>query len=135
MRGALGVGCLLICLLVMGCGDDCQRRSASGTGGVGGGNGGEGGDGGASGQGGAAGVGGNGGSEPSACEPGSPRDCYTGPPGTANIGACVVGVETCNEEGTAFGPCENEVVPSMELPTPPGGTPVDEDCDGMTDEV
>ena len=43
--------------------------------------------------------------------------------------------ETCNGEGTGFGPCEDEVVPGMEIPTPPGGTPVDEDCDGMTDET
>jgi hypothetical protein len=108
---------------------------------------GAGGGGGSAGEGGAAGVagglggGGNGGEGGAAgvggmaeCTPGSMRDCYSGPPGTANVGACTVGSETCNAEGTGYGACEGEVLPSDEVPTPPGGTSADEDCDGMVDE-
>jgi hypothetical protein len=62
------------------------------------------------------------------------RDCYGGPPGTANVGACTVGSEQCNDGGSDWGACVGEALPSMELPTPQGETPVDEDCDGMTDE-
>jgi hypothetical protein len=47
----------------------------------------------------------------------------------------MIGSETCNAEGTGWGDCIGEVVPSPELPTPPDGTPVDEDCDGMIDEA
>jgi len=107
-----------------------------------GGNGGLGGNGGA-GSGGAGGVdagmgdggnGGLGGDVGTRCEPGSTRDCYAGAPGTENVGVCMVGAEQCNAEGSDWGACVGEVLPSMELPTPQGETPVDEDCDGMTDE-
>jgi hypothetical protein len=104
---------------VSGGGGSAGEGGAGGLGG--GGNGGEGG---------VAGVGGM-----AECNPGSMRDCYSGPPGTANVGACTVGSETCNAEGTGYGACEGEVLPGDEVPTPPGGTPADEDCDGMVDEL
>ena len=138
MRGVLGVGCLLMCLLVLGCKNGGGRESPGGTGGSDrgiGGAGGSGGLGGAGGVGGAAAGGGFGGSLGGECEPGTTQDCYTGPPGTVNVGACSTGIETCNEEGTGFGPCEDEVVPTVEMATAPGETPVDEDCDGMIDET
>ncbi len=59
------------------------------------------------------------------CTPGSQQPCYSGPSGTEGVGACVGGTETCNEQGTAFGPCEGEVLPSVET----CATPVDDDCD------
>jgi hypothetical protein len=80
------------------------------------------------------GNGGLGGSIGIECEPGSMRDCYGGPPGTENVGACTVGSEQCNGDGSDWAGCVGEVLPSMELPTPQGETPVDEDCDGMIDE-
>ena len=106
--------------------------------------GGTGGDGGSSGVGGAggfggvagfSGAGGLGGGLGTECAPGTTRDCYEGPPGTVGVGVCESGLETCNEEGSDWGPCLGQVIPSSEVPTPPGGTPADEDCDGMTDEV
>ena len=89
--------------------------------------------GGLGGGGGVGGAAGNGGM--TACDPGSIRDCYTGPLGTENVGACMVGSEMCNVEGTGYGACGGEVLPSDEVPTLPGETPVDEDCDGLVDEA
>lgn len=83
--------------------------------------------------GGAAGNGGVGGM--TACTPGTMRDCYTGPPGTAGVGACTVGSETCNAEGTGYGACDGEILPSDEVPTQMGEIAVDEDCDGLVDET
>jgi hypothetical protein len=45
------------------------------------------------------------------CEPLSKRTCYTGLEGTIGHGVCKAGKQACNEEGTAYGPCEGEVVP------------------------
>jgi hypothetical protein len=63
------------------------------------------------------------------CVPGESRPCYTGPPGTANIGVCRVGHQTCDQEGTGFGACEGETLPSAE--TCDG---LDNDCDAEVDE-
>jgi len=129
MRWYIGFSCMCMCVLAVSCKDG---GSSDGLGGIGG-----------AGSGGAAGVdagmgdggnGGLGGSVGIECEPGSMRDCYGGPPGTANVGACMVGSEQCNDEGSDWDACVGEVLPSMELPTPEGETPVDEDCDRMTDE-
>jgi hypothetical protein len=83
---------------------------------------------GAGGNGGAGGLG-QGGSDPSVCEPGMIRDCYTGYPGTEGIGICRPGRETCNATGTGFGACEGEITPQPENCE----NSVDEDCDGKTD--
>ncbi len=138
----LFVICVCVCATALSCRDGggppgnggAGGGGESGSGGVGasGGEGGSAAGGGVGGLGGSAGDGGVGGMQ--ACTPGMPRDCYSGPPGTANVGACMVGTETCNEEGTSYGACEGEVVPSDEVPTAPGETPEDEDCDGMVDE-
>ncbi len=119
---------LCFCVLALSCkggGDADGPGGSSGTddGGVDGGTGGDG------------GAGGAGGSATIDCNPGSMRDCYTGPPGTETMGVCSIGSETCNAEGTGWGDCIGEVVPSSEVPTPPGETPADEDCDGMIDEA
>jgi hypothetical protein len=64
----------------------------------------------------------------SPCEPGQARACYSGPAGTEGVGVCKAGTQVCNEDGTAYGPCEGEVTPGSEDCV----TTDDEDCDGET---
>ena len=56
------------------------------------------------------------------------QTCYTGPPGTLNIGICRGGTETCT--AGVFGPCIGEVLPQTET----CGNSLDDDCDGLVDE-
>ena len=65
-----------------------------------------------------------------ACVPGEPRDCYTGPPNTRDVGVCKGGVQTCNSSGNGWSPCDGEVVPTTESCF----TPADDDCDGEVNE-
>ncbi|WP_437674630.1 MopE-related protein [Sorangium sp. So ce131] len=65
-----------------------------------------------------------------ACLPDQVVPCYSGPPGTAGVGLCAAGVATCDALGTALGPCEGEILPSVET----CDTPVDDDCDGEVNE-
>ena len=65
-----------------------------------------------------------------ACAPSSTAPCYTGPAGTQNVGACHDGTQSCSSDGTAYGPCMNEGVPSAESCF----TASDDDCDGQTNE-
>jgi len=60
------------------------------------------------------------------CKPNASSYCYDGDPKTENVGACIGGVHTCNAEGTAWGLCEGQILPSVDGCL----TPVDEDCDG-----
>lgn len=62
-----------------------------------------------------------------ACDPGSTESCYSGPPGTVNVGACRSGMRTCNALGTGYGPCENEVLPALD----DCDNATDDDCDGI----
>ncbi|MCZ7683433.1 MAG: putative metal-binding motif-containing protein [Sandaracinaceae bacterium] len=55
------------------------------------------------------------------------RPCYDGPSGTAGIGSCMQGVETC--AGGSFGACVGQVLPGTET-----CNGVDEDCDGIVDD-
>ncbi len=55
------------------------------------------------------------------------QPCYSGPGGTAGVGACQEGTQTCS--GGSWGACDGEVVPQAE--TCDG---VDNDCDSLTDE-
>jgi hypothetical protein len=64
------------------------------------------------------------------CAPGSAAPCYSGPAGTADVGACKSGVSMCNSLGTAYGPCAGEVLPAAETCL----TAADDDCDGMANE-
>lgn len=65
------------------------------------------------------------------CIPGDRRLCYSGPEGTANVGVCKSGVETCNAQGTAWSRCEGEVLPGLEL----CGDRLDNDCDSENNEA
>jgi len=130
MRRSIGFSCVCLCVLALSCRDGGGGVGAGGLGG-GAGSGSAGGVDAGMGEGGSGGLGGGVGT---LCEPGSMRDCYDGPLGTANVGACTVGSERCDDEGSDWGACIGEVLPSMEVRTAQGETPVDEDCDGMTDE-
>ncbi len=55
--------------------------------------------------------------------------CYDGPPATLDIGACHAGTRTCLPDGSGFGPCTDQVLPTTELCE----QQVDEDCDGVVD--
>jgi hypothetical protein len=64
------------------------------------------------------------------CTPGSTRSCYSGPVGTNGIGICRGGTQTCNSSGSAYGPCQGEVVPQQEI----CGNSLDDNCNGQVDE-
>jgi hypothetical protein len=57
-----------------------------------------------------------------ACTPGDTRSCYDGPAGTAGVGLCHNGMQSCasGPNGPAWGPCVGEAVPSPNNP-----------CDGL----
>ena len=65
------------------------------------------------------------------CTPGSMQSCYTGPAGTQGLGICKAGTQTCLPNGSAFGPCQGEVLP---LPFEDCSTPMDDNCNGMVNE-
>lgn len=60
------------------------------------------------------------------CVPNATSACYTGDPGTQNVGACSDGTATCDGLGTSLGACVGEVLPAIEDCL----LPDDEDCDG-----
>ena len=62
-----------------------------------------------------------------ACTPGAQEACYTGAAGTENVGPCHGGTRTCNAAGTAFGPCDGEVIPATDSCL----NSLDDDCDGV----
>ncbi|WP_437730821.1 hypothetical protein [Sorangium sp. So ce1335] len=64
------------------------------------------------------------------CEPLSAVVCYSGPPATEGVGACLTGLRRCNAAGDGYGPCEGEVTPAPER----CGNAADDDCDGAVDE-
>lgn len=64
-----------------------------------------------------------------ACTPGVTEPCYDGPRRTIGVGVCVEGERTCREDGSGFGPCAGQVIPSAEDCRT---ADVDEDCDGVT---
>jgi hypothetical protein len=66
------------------------------------------------------------------CEPGEMRDCYYGPQGTEDVGICQGGEETCDDQGTGWGPCDGQVLPDPAGEICDNGE--DDDCDGDTDE-
>ena len=60
------------------------------------------------------------------CDVGVASSCYDGSPGTANVGACKSGMHLCMPDGSSYGACMNQVLPSAENCL----EPADEDCDG-----
>jgi hypothetical protein len=64
---------------------------------------------------------------PGGCVPGEIQNCYGGPEGTADVGACSSGSQTCQDDGT-WGACEGDVGPSDE-----DCNGIDDDCDGTVD--
>ena len=61
------------------------------------------------------------------CTPYDIVDCYTGPIGTAGIGACKKGHRQCLEMGQGWSPCYGENIPAGEDIC---GNNLDDDCDG-----
>jgi hypothetical protein len=68
---------------------------------------------------------------PCLCAPGSTEPCYTGGPGTLGKGACQAGIQTCKLDGLGWSECQGQTLPSYEL----CGNGVDEDCNGVVDDV
>jgi len=62
------------------------------------------------------------------CTPTDTRPCYTGPAGTAGVGTCQYGIQTCAADGT-WGPCVGEVLPQTET-----CNNLDDDCNGVVDD-
>jgi hypothetical protein len=58
----------------------------------------------------------------------APQSCYTGPVGTAGVGICKAGTQTCS--GGTYGACTGEVLPGTEV----CGDGIDNNCDGNVDE-
>jgi len=69
--------------------------------------------------------------QPMQCTPGTTEPCYDGPPGTAGVGPCHGGMRTCLPDGTGWGPCTGEVVPSPENSQCADNK--DNDCNGLVD--
>jgi len=65
------------------------------------------------------------------CTPGDTQDCYTGAPGTKDVGTCKSGVSTCDESGTLWGPCEGQVIPVFDV----CADGKDNDCNGGIDNA
>jgi hypothetical protein len=61
------------------------------------------------------------------CANGEVQVCYSGMPGTQDVGDCKAGMQTCND-GT-FGACFGEVLPQLEM-----CNNQDDDCDGLVDD-
>jgi hypothetical protein len=68
-----------------------------------------------------------------ACRPGTTQTCYSGPAGTAGVGVCRAGMQSCvagaGGVGSAWGACSGERTPASEL-----CDLNDNDCDGTVDE-
>lgn len=62
---------------------------------------------------------------PEACEPGTQEACYSGPDGTADVGACHAGIRVCDSQTATFSACIGEVTPGAEV----CWTEADETCD------
>lgn len=68
---------------------------------------------------------------PPFCTAGSTLSCYGGPPGTAGVGACTSGAQTCLPDGSAYGACVGAVLPSAEI----CANGIDDNCNGVVDEL
>lgn len=66
-----------------------------------------------------------------ACLPGDSWSCYEGPQGTLDVGVCVAGIQFCDEFGTGYGGCEQQILPGIEV----CGDGLDNDCSGGSDDL
>ncbi len=64
------------------------------------------------------------------CAPAEQQDCYSGDASTKYVGACKPGTRLCSTDGSGWGTCAGEVLPTDESCAAPG----DENCDGTIDE-
>lgn len=71
-----------------------------------------------------------GGAPPSVCVPGEMKSCYDGPPGTQGVGPCKAGAIVCAADGSGFGPCTGQIVPTAEI----CGDAIDQDCSGKVND-
>jgi len=65
-----------------------------------------------------------------ACVPGAVQQCFRGPPGRREVGACLDGTQTCNVMGTSWGPCTGGLSPGAEI-----CDGLDNNCNGCADDV
>jgi hypothetical protein len=56
------------------------------------------------------------------------RSCYDGPEETRDVGACLAGTQTCNEDGSGFDECVDQQLPELDDCSTDD---VDEDCNGL----
>ncbi|HEX8438743.1 MAG TPA: hypothetical protein VF697_26790, partial [Archangium sp.] len=69
---------------------------------------------------------------PTICADGQTRSCYSGPAGTADVGMCRSGTQTCQANGTVWSFCSGEVQPYyIDFCW---DTSTDENCDGQVNE-
>ena len=68
------------------------------------------------------------------CTPGATQSCYTGLAGTAGVGVCKAGTQTCALSGSvaAWGSCTGEVTPAA---THNCSSAADNDCNGKADDT
>ena len=64
------------------------------------------------------------------CPGGAVQPCYPGAAGTAGVGACVMGTQSCRADGTGYDACVGAVVPAAEQ-----CNAIDDDCNGTVDDV
>ncbi len=62
------------------------------------------------------------------CKPKAVKDCYDGKAGTKGKGVCLGGKKACKDDGSGYGDCQGQVVPTNEL-----CNNLDDDCDGTID--
>ncbi len=65
------------------------------------------------------------------CTAGATQPCYEGPVGTEGVATCHGGTRTCKPDGSGFGGCVGQVLPSGEAGHCADG--VDNDCNGLVD--
>lgn len=63
------------------------------------------------------------------CTPGEKMPCYDGTPGTAGIGPCKEGEQTCLPDGTGYGTCDGQFV---DIAKENCATPADDNCNNLS---